>query len=644
MCNTSHMLDVYDSVLDYVSIDDIMFRRIYTHYLEQGWSYRETAGTNGGSKKMQYNIWFQQQFAAYKDELIHLITHGEDAFLAVSIRSYIEIINMDDAIAAGPDSITQFPLESYKALLVALTISKKEIDIDLLLMLKEEVFSFHDCTYFALVILKDLIIETKDMYMQSLSMQQITDKATKNGKDSKDSSVDNAFSTPSAASHIVHHFDTIRKNFMDLMRVLVIPDELDAELYMVPLQESSVKMGGGGGQDSDSDGNDSSDDEDYEAKAAEEETKLGTKAKKIDPLLAELAGLNRGTKRGADATTDRKKIKKQRSGLSTMQKLAELDYYQRVFSKAWLALLTFPFSAAQHKLLLRHLPENVIPVLRSPILLADYLAQSYAIGGLVSVLALESLFHLILHYNLDYPDFFRSLYNLCTVEVFSAKYRFKFMKLLNTALKSVNMPVYLVAAFIKRLSHLALHTPTPNAAFCVAQCTWLLRQHPQSQVLIHKRNDASVAPVVDAASKDLGINSGAGTSKEIQTEFNHTEDTNLEDAGALQSSLWELETLQQHHWNKASILAAAIKKPESTMVAGAAAAATSAYVHVEDYLNVNYAELIENGGYMAEREQLVEHGNKPKKNHRKLNASMHYVKPSTLLESNSLVGKLFTVG
>jgi U3 small nucleolar RNA-associated protein 19 len=127
-----------------------------------------------------------------------------------------------------------------------------------------------------------------------------------------------------------------------------------------------------------------------------------------------------------------------------------------------------------------------VPSLRNPMLLADYLTQSYRVGGVVAVLALESLFHLIMHHNLDYPDFFRSLYRLCTVEVFSARYRVTFMKLLNASLKSVNIPAYVAAAFAKRLAHLALHTPSPNAPFCIAQCTWLLRQHPQTQPLIHR--------------------------------------------------------------------------------------------------------------------------------------------------------------
>ena len=113
-----------------------------------------------------------------------------------------------------------------------------------------------------------------------------------------------------------------------------------------------------------------------------------------------------------------------------------------------------PLTDAQHKIVLKHLPEHVIGVMTHPLLLADYLTESYERGSIVAILALESPFQLVVKFNLDYPKFFVSLYRLCTNEVFSAKYRGKFMKLLSMCLKSANMPAYLVASFAKRLSQL----------------------------------------------------------------------------------------------------------------------------------------------------------------------------------------------
>ena len=105
----------------------------------------------------------------------------------------------------------------------------------------------------------------------------------------------------------------------------------------------------------------------------------------------------------------------------------------------------------------------------NPLLLADYLYRAYECGGVIAILALQSLFTLIVNYNLDYPNFFTSLHDLCTVENFSAKYRAKFLKLLNASLKSVNIPAYLVAVFVKRLMQLSLLVPAHSASFCVMQ-------------------------------------------------------------------------------------------------------------------------------------------------------------------------------
>lgn len=414
-----------------------------------------------------------------------------------------------------------------------------------------------------------------------------------------------------ATDPIDANFDTIRKNFIDLLRVIELPEELDEENVLVPLVRPAKSGGEGDSSGDEGDGGDSSDEE--REKVVQEQRREAA-LQKVDPLLAELAGL-KGKKRGAGA--DGKSGKRARRALTLYDKLTDLVHYKRAFSKAWLSLLALPFTPAQHKLLLKHLPERVVPHLRNPLLLADYLTSSYSTGGMAAVLALESLFHLIVHHNLDYPGFFLSLYNLCTVEVFSAKYRGKFMKLLSTSLKSVNLPAYLVAAFAKRLAHLALHSPTPNAQFCVAQCTWLLRQHPQAQVLIHRK--------ARVANGDGKYSTGG--------EFDNSETTDLEKTHALSSSLWEMELLQQHHLYAAAQLASSLQTPESTMITAAAGAA---YVHVEDHLNVGYADLMDAAlAVTASKKEGAGAG--------KREAALSYVKPTSLFAVGSTASDCFGV-
>lgn len=568
-------------------------RRILLHYVESGWFHRQPSSSDKSSAKKAdvYNKWFQGQYASIKDGLIQLLSEDE-AYHAVAVRTYTELMKVDVFVEEGPSSSPRLLMESFKALIFALVISKNEIDVDLLLMIKDEIISLHDCDYYAMLVLKEMIVEVKDMYQSSIDRAGITKK------------------NAAAEDPILSNFDTIRKNLIDMMRIISVPSDIDTENVLVPLVAPSK---GGKEGDGDSDGEDESSDEESEEKikARQKEALLS----KMDPLLAELAGLNsassgRGAKRGLKGSAEGVASKRSRPEVTMFEKLQDVDYYKKAFSKAWLALLSLPFTAAQHKLLLKHLPEHVVPNMRNPMLLADYLTQSYATGGMVAVLALESLFHLIVHNNLDYPDFFLSLYNLCTVEVFSAKYRAKFMKLLSTSLKSVNLPAYLVAAFCKRLASLALHSPTPNSQFCIAQVTWLLRQHPQAQVLIHRKIKAS-AP------------EPAGTFD----KYDAHESRDLERAHALQSSLWEMEALQNHHVYAASALAQTLATAESTLVT---AQAGNAYVHVEDYLNIGYADMMDSAmgkGVVVKR-----------------TAALAYIKPTSVYSPDSLMDTMFTLG
>jgi U3 small nucleolar RNA-associated protein 19 len=227
------------------------------------------------------------------------------------------------------------------------------------------------------------------------------------------------------------------------------------------------------------------------------------------------------------------------------------------------------------------------------LLLADYLTQSYALGGVVSVLALESLFQLITQHNLDSPHYFTSLYQLCTLSVFNAKYRAKFMRLLHLSLRSGNLPAYLVSAFSKRLATLALHLSAPALPFCLLQITWLLKHHQQILCLLHR---------------DVAVQSACSVLDD------------LEQVHALGSSLWELEALEQHALYDLAKRAASLRDPQST-------GALSAAVTVLD------AGVLEQG-YAALLEEAL---NKKKK----LNVAMAYRAPTQLCPPSSLVGKIF---
>ena len=71
---------------------------------------------------------------------------------------------------------------------------------------------------------------------------------------------------------------------------------------------------------------------------------------------------------------------KKQKKMSRSEQLVHLSSHRKAFSRAWLALLALPLDPSQHKVVLKHLPEHVIGVLSQPLLLADYLTQSYEQG------------------------------------------------------------------------------------------------------------------------------------------------------------------------------------------------------------------------------------------------------------------------
>ncbi|KAJ0681950.1 putative nucleolar complex protein [Helianthus annuus] len=204
------------------------------------------------------------------------------------------------------------------------------------------------------------------------------------------------------------------------------------------------------------------------------------------------------------------------------------------FSKAWMAFLTLePLPIDVYKEVLVTLHQAVIPYLSNPKLLSDFLTKSYDIGGVISVMALSSLFILMTEHGFEYPNFYVKLYALLQPSIFIAKHRAKFFQLLDSCLKSPLLPAYLAASFSKKLSRLALTVPPSGSLVIIALIHNLLRRHPSINCLVHQeekdqtaKNDISAEPGID--------------------HFKN-EETDLTKTNALRSSLWEIDTLRHHY-------------------------------------------------------------------------------------------------
>uniref|UniRef100_UPI0037E94450 nucleolar complex protein 4 homolog n=1 Tax=Semicossyphus pulcher TaxID=241346 RepID=UPI0037E94450 len=222
-------------------------------------------------------------------------------------------------------------------------------------------------------------------------------------------------------------------------------------------------------------------------------------------------------------------------------KAAKLLEHKRVFERMWLGYLKYKLPSNMYKKILVILHESILPHMSKPTLMIDFLTAAYEVGGAISLLALNGLFVLIHQHNLDYPEFYKKLYNLLEPSVFHVKYRARFFHLANLFLSSSHLPMYLVAAFAKRLARLALTAP-PTALLIVLPFIYnLIRRHPSCRVLIHKPS-AEDEPLEDPYLMD---------------------EEDPAQCRALESSLWEIKSLQKHHHPDVAKAAMLINTPLS---------------------------------------------------------------------------------
>jgi U3 small nucleolar RNA-associated protein 19 len=234
--------------------------------------------------------------------------------------------------------------------------------------------------------------------------------------------------------------------------------------------------------------------------------------------------------------------------------------------KAWLTILGSPFlTETCRKIILRE-ASAITPWISRPEILMDFFTDCYNAGGSTSLLALSGLFDLMNSKNLDYPSFFPKLYSLIDADLLPSKHRSRFMRLLNTFLGSSHLPASLVASFIKRLSRLALMAPPAAIVAIVPYIYNILKAHPTCTFMIHRNPNPTHTKTQD----NLGTDPFDMSEKDPQK------------TNAIDSSLWELETLQSHYHPNVASLARIISEQF-----------TKQQYNLEDFLDHGYASMLE---------------------------------------------------
>lgn len=252
--------------------------------------------------------------------------------------------------------------------------------------------------------------------------------------------------------------------------------------------------------------------------------------------------------------------------LTTVLSVFSNRAHKHYFSSLWTSI----FSLKLHPVLLTHLLTGIsrciMPQLTNPLVLADYLTESFNRGGLTAVLALEGLFVLMVDHGLEYPSFYEKLYQLIDAGAFSTRYRNQLFKLVDASLTSIRVPSYIAASFIKRTARVALFSPSPVLYFALPFLRHLLQRHPNCLSLIH-RTRKQLQELEPSNGQEKGKREADSARNERLKQlftgvdpFN-AETLDLSQTNALDSSLWELCVLEQHFLPAVHLMVTAFASP-----------------------------------------------------------------------------------
>eukprot|EP01090_Pellita_catalonica_P022995 TRINITY_DN9169_c0_g1_i2.p1 TRINITY_DN9169_c0_g1~~TRINITY_DN9169_c0_g1_i2.p1 ORF type:complete len:420 (+),score=67.47 TRINITY_DN9169_c0_g1_i2:91-1350(+) len=240
-----------------------------------------------------------------------------------------------------------------------------------------------------------------------------------------------------------------------------------------------------------------------------------------------------------------------------------VEGFSRYFEGCWSKLLQLPLPLSVIKLVLKTCDTKLLPHFKTPHFLMDFMLQAFNLGGVLSLLSLQSLFILITRHNLDLPDFYTKLYGTLNVDVFYVKYRAKYFNLLHKVFRSTHLPVYLVAAFVKKVARLALCAPPDGCLVAIALVYNLLKLHPSCMVMIDRPIDqreqggalllgnpkVAVMQPTSNQGKETPAAPFDPTELDVYPGYDHYNPTELDPSksNALESSLWEIKSLQKHY-------------------------------------------------------------------------------------------------
>ncbi|KRX02801.1 hypothetical protein PPERSA_04004 [Pseudocohnilembus persalinus] len=178
--------------------------------------------------------------------------------------------------------------------------------------------------------------------------------------------------------------------------------------------------------------------------------------------------------------------------------------------------------------------KNVLNNMQNPLIISDYCTESFdnAKDCNLQVQNLSAILVLIGKYGLEYPNYYHKLYRLIgNPQIFKCDYKAKFMKMVETSLKSSKVPLTVQASFIKKFLQISLQQ-SPNVIL------WIL-----SIIINTIKRNPTLTKMIDTRDLKMGV-------KEC---FDRTEN-DIYNTNAENSYVWEVKSLQNHYLNEVNKL------------------------------------------------------------------------------------------
>ena len=249
-------------------------------------------------------------------------------------------------------------------------------------------------------------------------------------------------------------------------------------------------------------------------------------------------------------------------------KVFPIKALKREAEAAWQTAFHADMSAADQGRILEAFPHSIAPWFTKPELLMDFVMDAFNSEGSLSIVALSSIFQLMQDNNLDYPQFYQKVYSLINCNILHSKHRTSFLRHLHVFLMSTHLPAALIASFMKKLSRLCLYAPPSSIIAIVPWIYNSLKDHPMCAFMIQrvfKENRHRQWSI-------QGIGEDPFDDKEVDPMRTN----------AIDSSLWEIETLQSHYHPNVAVISRIISEQF-----------TKQSYKVEDFMEHSYEGMLE---------------------------------------------------